>query len=242
MPVALWSINRHRRWQSAELAVISTLTPFDIAVIFLRWPVLAGVQAAGMNANNNPPPTHPPTQSLLFCCVTHSHTCSSAEGHTFLTLPPLAGVGLNTKAGTARFIKGLAARLGPDLKPAAPTLLKPLVAAVTSESSGQVKKAYAAAAAALAVRSVGDKRQEKFVTDAVAAYGAVAVPLEAVAIAANGGQQQQQQPSGGGVAPMTGVESSSSGGDDSSRQAGGLLLRELLRESGDTFSKYASQV
>jgi len=178
---------------------------------------------------NSPPP---PPKHLFF---THSHTPP----------PPLpAGVGLNTKAGTARFIKGLAARLGPDLKPAALTLLKPLVAAVTSESSGQVKKAYAAAAAALAVRSVGEKRQEKFVTDAVAAYGAIAVPLEAVAIAANGGQQQQQQqqPSGGGASPMTGVESSSGGGDDSSRQAGGLLLRELLRESGDTFSKYASQV
>lgn len=144
------------------------------------------------------------------------------------------GVGLNTKAGTARFIKGLATRLGPDLRPAAPALLKPLLSAVANESSGQVKKAYAAAAAALAVRCVGDKRQEKFVTDAVAAYGAVPVVVQAVRI--EPGQQQQQQ----GV-PMSGVESSG-GGDDSSRQAGGLLLRELLRESGDTFGKYASQV
>jgi hypothetical protein len=158
-------------------------------------------------------------------------------------------VGLNTKAGTARFIKGLATRLGQELKPAAPALLKPLTAAVSSESSGQVKKAYAAAAAAIAVRCVGDKRQEKFVTDALAAYGVVAVPLApvdlaAAAAAAAGGQDQQhqhQQGAADSTTPMTGVESSK-GGDDSSRQAGGLLLRELLRESGDTFALYASQV
>lgn len=157
-------------------------------------------------------------------------------------------MGLNTKAGTARFVKGLAARLGQDLKPAAPTLLKPLVAAVSNESSGQVKKAYAAAAAALAVRCVGDKRQEKFVSDALASYGAAAVPLQPVdtsaAGAAGGGGNGSQQQQGFAV-PMSGVQeaaSTASGNDDSARQAGGLLLRELLRESGDTFSKYASQV
>jgi hypothetical protein len=157
-----------------------------------------------------------------------------------VTPPPCVctGVGLNTKAGTARFIKGLAARLGQDLKPAAPTLLKPLVSAVASEGSGQVKKAYAAAAAALAVRCVGDKRQEKFITDALAAYGAIPVELQPVDVATG---VQRQQGSAVEAAPMTGVQSSS-GGDDSSRQAGGLLLRELLRESADTFAKYASQV
>jgi hypothetical protein len=86
------------------------------------------------------------------------------------------------------------------------------------------------------VRCVGEKRQEKFVADALAAYGAVPVDIQPVDVSAARQQQQQQQ-----AVPMTGVESSA-GGDDSSRQAGGLLLRELLRESGDTFSKYASQV
>jgi hypothetical protein len=147
------------------------------------------------------------------------------------------GVGLSSKAGTARFIKGLAGRLGADLKPAAPSLLKPLVAAVGSEGSGQVRKAYAAAAASLAVRCVGDKRQEKFVGDAVAAYGALAVdlqPYDHASASANGGGEP--------ATAMSGVEAASSSSSEASSQAGGLLLRELLRESGDVFAKYASQV
>jgi hypothetical protein len=150
-------------------------------------------------------------------------------------------VGLNTKVGTARFIKALASRLrqdlrGPDGKAAAAPLLKALQAAVAAESSSNVKRSYAAAAAALVAHCVSDKRQEKFITDALDSYGAVVVTVEAVG------------PAGGTAAaaaaaaePMS-VDDSSSSRDDAARQAGGLLLRELLRESPDTFGRHASQV
>lgn len=151
------------------------------------------------------------------------HTCSSCR-----TAP---GVGLSTKVGAARFIKALSTRLGQELKPAAPALLKPLIAAVSAESSMQVKRAYAGAAAALAVRCVGDKRRDKFVADAVAAYGAVSVSIEPY----SPGSSSTPGTDSMNVDEATSVE-------DGSRQAGGLLLRELLRESSDTFQTYASQV
>ena len=69
-------------------------------------------------------------------------------------------MGLNTKAGVARFIKTLAARLGPDLKPQVPVLLKSLVSAVTNERSSGVRKAYAAAAATV-VLLASEKRRDK---------------------------------------------------------------------------------
>ncbi|WIA23756.1 hypothetical protein OEZ85_000433 [Tetradesmus obliquus] len=144
------------------------------------------------------------------------------------------GVGLSSKVGAASFMRGLAARLGQQLKPAAPTLLKPLVAGVAREPSAPVKRAYAAAAAAVAARCCGDKRRDKFVADAVASYGAVEVQL------------QPWRPGGdaaaaAAAAPMA-VDEPSGGGEDAARQAGGLLLRELLRESSDTFNAYAAQV
>uniref|UniRef100_A0A383W0E2 Proteasome adapter and scaffold protein ECM29 HEAT-repeat domain-containing protein n=1 Tax=Tetradesmus obliquus TaxID=3088 RepID=A0A383W0E2_TETOB len=144
------------------------------------------------------------------------------------------GVGLSSKVGAVSFMRGLAARLGQELKPAAPTLLKPLVAGVAREPSAPVKCAYAAAAAAVAARCCGDKRRDKFVSDAVASYGAVEVQL------------QPWRPGGGAAAaaaaaaPMA-VDEPSGGGEDAARQAGGLLLRELLRESSDTFNAYAAQ-
>lgn len=141
---------------------------------------------------------------------------------------------MNSKVGTANFIRGLAVRLGQELKPGAPALLKSLVNGVCRESSAPVKRAYAAAAAALAVRCVGEKRRDKFVTDSVGYYGATLVPLQ---------PWYPGQPQGGshaGVAPM--VVDDSTNNEDVVRQAGGLLLRELLRESSDTFNTYASQV
>lgn len=75
-------------------------------------------------------------------------------------MPHHPGVGLNTKAGTARFIRTLTSRLGADLQPAAPPLLKALVAAVTNERSSGVRKAYAAAAAEV-VLLTGEKRRDK---------------------------------------------------------------------------------
>lgn len=129
-------------------------------------------------------------------------------------------------------MRGLAARLGQELKPAAPTLLKPLVAGVARESSAPVKRAYAAAAAAVVARCCGDKRRDKCFSDAVASYGAVEVQL------------QPWRPGGAAAAaaaPMA-VDEASGGGEDASRQAGGLLLCELLRESSGTFNAYAVQV
>eukprot|EP00775_Hariotina_reticulata_P014281 gene14281-14431_t len=153
------------------------------------------------------------------------------------------GVGLNSKVGTARFIKALAARLRQELKSAdgkaaALPLLKALQAAVAAESSSSVKRAYAAAAAALVVHCVSDKRQEKFITDALDSYGAVVVAVEPVA--AGGGSGGGGGGNGGGGEPMS-LDDCSSSRDDAVRQAGGLLLRELLRESPDTFARHASQ-
>jgi hypothetical protein len=142
-------------------------------------------------------------------------------------------VGLNSKVGTANFVRGLASRLGQELRPAAPTLLKPLVSGVARESSAPVKRAYAAAAASLAARCCSDKRRDKFVADAVASYGAAEVQLQPW----RAGDAAAAAP----AAPMA-VDEPSGGGDDASRQAGGLLLRELLKESSDTFNSYASQV
>eukprot|EP00878_Enallax_costatus_P009355 GHUV01009777.1.p1 GENE.GHUV01009777.1~~GHUV01009777.1.p1 ORF type:complete len:703 (+),score=264.85 GHUV01009777.1:111-2219(+) len=141
------------------------------------------------------------------------------------------GVGLSTKAGTARLIRSLATRLGQDLKPAAPALLKALLAAVTSESSMQVKRAYAGAAATLMVRCVGDKRKDKFVTDAVASYGAVAISIS-----------PWHRGDAAPAAAAMSVDESSGSAEEASRQSGGLLLRELLKDSNDTFNKYASQI
>ncbi|GLI60137.1 hypothetical protein VaNZ11_002209, partial [Volvox africanus] len=105
------------------------------------------------------------------------------------------GVGLNTKVGVARFIRNLASRPGattvtvpaatttsasepgaatdgttePLLRPHAGPLLRVLVAAVLSERSGTVRRAYAAAAAQV-VRHAGEKRLDKFVAEAVESY------------------------------------------------------------------------
>ena len=143
----------------------------------------------------------------------------------------LPGVGLSSKVGAASFMRGLATRLGQELKPAAPTLLKPLMTGVARESSAPVKRAYAAAAAAVAARCCGDKRRDKFVSDAVASYGAVEVQL------------QPWRPGGDAAAAAASmaVDEPSGGGEDAARQAGGLLLRELLKESSDTFNAYAAQ-
>lgn len=144
----------------------------------------------------------------------------------------LSGVGLNSKVGTANFIRGLAGRLGQDLRAAAPTLLKPLVSGVAREHSAPVKRAYAAAAAALAARCCSDKRRDKFVSDAVASYGAAEVQLQ---------PWRPGEGAAAAAAPMA-VDEPASGGEDAARQAGGLLLRELLKESSDVFNTYASQV
>jgi hypothetical protein len=103
---------------------------------------------------------------------------------------------------------------------------------VGRESSAPVKRAYAAAAAALAARCCSDKRRNKFVSDAVASYGAVEVQLQ---------PWRPGDADTAAAAPMA-VDEPSGGGEDAGCQAGGLLLRELLRESSDTFNTYASQV
>ncbi len=151
--------------------------------------------------------------------------------------PPTPGVGLSTKVGTAHFIRTLAQRGAltapatpavetdgggtPPTAPGAtvarsavPQLLKALRSAVACEHSSAVRKAYAAAAAAIATHST-KKLLSKFVTDSVGSYGAAA------------GQ---------------GDEADSGGSDEGQRLAGALLLRELMRASPDAFSRHASEV
>lgn len=95
----------------------------------------------------------------------------------------------------------------------------------------QVKRAYAGAAAALVVRCVGDKRRDKFVSDAVALYGAVAISMS---------PWHPGDPAPAAAAMS--VDEPGGSADETARQSGGLLLRELLKDSSDTFNKYASQV
>ncbi|GBF95386.1 hypothetical protein Rsub_07814 [Raphidocelis subcapitata] len=178
---------------------------------------------------------------LLARCVAADSTGASA----MRLVPELTGlvrrgVGLNTKAGTAHFIRSLAQRgaLAPASSEAAaaeptdsggvdrtaaaaappqrspvPQLLKALRSAVASERSAGVRKAYAAAAAAVASRS-SEKRLSRFIADAVAAYGA-----------------SPDDADGGG-----------SSSDEGTRLAGALLLRELMRASPDAFNRHASEV
>ncbi|KXZ47233.1 hypothetical protein GPECTOR_37g239 [Gonium pectorale] len=144
------------------------------------------------------------------------------------------GVGLNTKVGTARFIRQLASRpatataapapaassaaaAAPDaaaaaaaaapvplLRPHAAPLLRALVGAVAGERSGTVRRAYAGAAAQV-VRHAGEKRMDKFVADALASYA---------------------EP----------------GADADARLCGGLLLRELLRAAPERMRAYDTAV
>ncbi|KAL6762246.1 proteasome stabiliser-domain-containing protein [Haematococcus lacustris] len=99
-----------------------------------------------------------------------------AGGSLEALLPVLAGivrrgVGLNTKVGTARFIRSVAARAGSALRPHAPTLVKALTSAMRSERSNVVRKAYAAAAGQVC-KHAADKRVAKVVGEAAEAYAA----------------------------------------------------------------------
>ncbi|KAG2487332.1 hypothetical protein HYH03_014048 [Edaphochlamys debaryana] len=127
------------------------------------------------------------------------------------------GVGLNTKVGTARFIRSMATRPGalgggggpggpePLLRAHAGPLLRALSNAVrNTERSGTVRKAYASAAAAV-VRHAGDKRADKFVMESLAWY-------------------------------------TNPDADVDSRLSGGLLLRELLRSAPDLVRPHDAQV
>ncbi|MEW5310738.1 MAG: hypothetical protein WDW38_002506 [Sanguina aurantia] len=57
------------------------------------------------------------------------------------------GVGLNTKVGTARFVRSLVVHSASSIAPHAPALLKALTSGAFAERSSTVRKAYAAAAA-----------------------------------------------------------------------------------------------
>ncbi|GFR47108.1 hypothetical protein Agub_g8793, partial [Astrephomene gubernaculifera] len=144
------------------------------------------------------------------------------------------GVGLNTKVGTARFIRLLASRPSaltsggggggvgssaagsgasasqppaqeqPLLRSHAAPLLRALVAAVRGERSGTVRKAYAAAAAQV-VRHASEKRQDKFVEEALLSYN-------------------------------------DPGADVDSRLSGGLLLRQLQAAAPELLRRYDTTV
>ncbi|MEW5319235.1 MAG: hypothetical protein WDW38_010400 [Sanguina aurantia] len=79
------------------------------------------------------------------------------------------GVGLNTKVGTARFIRSLVVHSASAIAPHAPALLKALTSGAFAERSNTVRKAYAAAAAQVA-RHASPARVDKFVAGALSAY------------------------------------------------------------------------
>ncbi|CAM6125657.1 unnamed protein product [Calypogeia fissa] len=80
-----------------------------------------------------------------------------------------SGVGLNTRAGVARFINQLAMRVGFDLKPHSGALLKVLFSAVKSEKSVAAKRAFANACGAVA-KYAGEPQIEWLLTESVALY------------------------------------------------------------------------
>lgn len=92
-----------------------------------------------------------------------------------LLVPMLAGlikrgVGLNTKVGTARFIRALMSRSSStDAKSHTPVLLRALIASARAEHSLSVKKAYAGAAAEVC-KHASSKRIEKLVEEACGLY------------------------------------------------------------------------
>ncbi|KAG1660153.1 hypothetical protein FOA52_007810 [Chlamydomonas sp. UWO 241] len=99
-----------------------------------------------------------------------------ADAATLEALTPMLsgivsrGVGLNSKVGTARFIRSLMARATKeDAKPVAPTLLRVLLLGAHNSRSGTVRKAYAGAAAQV-LKHCTDKRVQKSVTDACELY------------------------------------------------------------------------
>jgi proteasome component ECM29 len=131
-------------------------------------------------------------------------------------------------------VRSLAGRLGEEGRSAASAMLKPLIAGVRSEPSTAVRRAYAAAAAALAVRCSSERRRERLVQDALASYGAAQLSLPAWV---PGGACGQAVASTAGATPDEAPSA-----DTASRLAGGLLLRELLRESSDAFALHAGVV
>ncbi|GAX79566.1 hypothetical protein CEUSTIGMA_g7007.t1 [Chlamydomonas eustigma] len=92
-----------------------------------------------------------------------------------LLAPALAGiikrgVGLNTKVGTARFVKNLMTKArSEDARPHTPTLLRALVAGVQSERSAAVRKAFASAAAQVC-KHASEKRIDKSIEEACQMY------------------------------------------------------------------------
>lgn len=77
------------------------------------------------------------------------------------------GVGLNTRAGVARFISQLVERCGPvQMKPQTAALLKVLIPALRSEKSPSARRAFATACADVA-RCSGEARVHRLVEEAV---------------------------------------------------------------------------
>ena len=150
-----------------------------------------------------------------------AHFVSALAQRGAFSAAPAAASGAIAAAAAAG--EGADAATGAAAAPAqrspVPQLLKALRSAVANERSAGVRKAYAAAAAAVAARG-GEKRLSKFVADAVASYGALAT-------AGDG----DDDGGGGG-----------SNAEEGSRLAGALLLRELMRASPDAFARHAADV
>ncbi|XP_024544607.1 proteasome adapter and scaffold protein ECM29 [Selaginella moellendorffii] len=80
-----------------------------------------------------------------------------------------SGVGLNTRAGVARFIALLSQQVGSDLRQYAGPIMKVLIPTVISEKSTAAKKAFAAACAAV-MKVSGDRLLEQLIADIVGFY------------------------------------------------------------------------
>ena len=80
-----------------------------------------------------------------------------------------AGVGLNTRVGTARFIGALTARLGSETQPHCGALIGALVESAFNVQSTAVRKAYTVAVAQLS-KYATSKRMDKVIKDSVQKY------------------------------------------------------------------------
>jgi proteasome component ECM29 len=105
----------------------------------------------------------------LDVCARHMTGATLTEMAPKLSGLVRRGVGLNTRAGTGKFVSTVVRRLRSDAAPAAPQLMRALVEACKSDPSKAVKKAYASANALLS-KFAAPARVQAAVGEWLAAY------------------------------------------------------------------------
>ncbi|GBG83689.1 hypothetical protein CBR_g37490 [Chara braunii] len=110
-----------------------------------------------------------PMWETLSYCVRQIDGTLLAELVPKLTQIVRSGVGLNTRAGVAKFISMICDKVAADIRPHSGALLKTLFMAMQKEKSTTVSRAFAAALASVAKHAT-DARFSKLVEDSIALY------------------------------------------------------------------------